>query len=102
MRTGYALAPSNTVGNEVKSDSRPSAVGLMTLVALQFSLQPFIFKIFVRDEVSRLSVVVTTDLTKALICLSMMWVRGSGRQAWRGWMLQESLHCAAVGYEICL
>ncbi len=102
MRTGYALAPSNTVGNEVESDLRPSTVGLMTLMALQFGLQPFIFKTFVGEEVNGFSMLVTINLMKVLICLSVMWVRGSGRRTWRGWMLEESLKCAAVGYEICL
>eukprot|EP01084_Bolivina_argentea_P298946 515266_1 len=96
MKTSYALAPSNTVGNEAESDSRPSVVGLMSLVALQFGLQPLIFKTFVRKEVSGASIVVATNLTKILICLSIMWARGSGGRVWRGWMLEDSLKCAAV------
>ncbi len=99
MKTSYALAPSNTVGNEAESDSRPSVVGLMSLVALQFGLQPLIFKTFVRKEVSGASIVVATNLTKILICLSIMWARGSGGRVWRGWMLEDSLKCAAVGIE---
>ncbi len=99
MRTGYALAPSNTVGNEAGSDFQPSTVGLMSLVALQFGLQPLLFKLFVREEVSGVSIVLATDLTKVLICLSVMWVRGSGGRAWRGWTLLESLQYAAVGIE---
>ncbi len=99
MKTSSELAPCNTVGDEVESDSQPSVVGLMSLLALQFGLQPLIFKMFVRKEVSGASIVVATDLTKVLICLSVIWARGSGGRVWRGWMLEDSLKCAAVGIE---
>ncbi len=94
-----ALAPSSTIEYENELATRSTVVGLMSLTALQFGLQPLLFKTFVRKEVSGASIVVATDVTKVLICLSIMWARGSWGRTWRGWMLEDSLKCAAVGIE---
>ena len=68
------------------------------LLALQFGLQPMIATRFTAKDVSRVSVVIGTELGKVLIAIiSIMWEPSAARaKIYENWSLGDSLRVAAL------
>ncbi|CAM9446130.1 unnamed protein product [Phaeothamnion confervicola] len=70
----------------------------MALLAIQFGLQPLFQKACIdKHQVNKTSLVMATEVVKALLCLIVMRLQGSRscRAVLSGWTLSESLAAAA-------
>ena len=59
------------------------------LLALQYGLQPFL-KVFIAPEVNKVSLVLTTELTKIFIACALMAAEGSFARNFAGWNLRAA------------
>ncbi|CAK0869641.1 unnamed protein product [Prorocentrum cordatum] len=76
--------------------SARGGLGWAAFIAIQYALQPTLFRMFVEKGTPPSSLVVGSEVFKMLMIILLLSMNGTGRQAWREWSLIDSLRTAGL------
>jgi UDP-sugar transporter A1/2/3 len=74
----------------------PKSAYFLSLLALQFGLQPILTKKFTPNNIIRSTVVLAQDTSRFLICLLMIFLTGNFNISVQKWTLQQALLGAGI------